>query len=78
MVAKTVPVGEHALIQRINRALAKEGEKLKKARTVRVSTSVGDFFIVDLQRNVVAYPDVDLEDLGRELKVLKPYEHFAD
>jgi len=50
-----VPVSERALIQRINRALAKEGEKLKKARGVRTILSVGDYYILDIQRNFIVH-----------------------
>ena len=72
-----MPVSERALVQRINRALGKDGERLCKSRSVQTSLTVGDYFVVDIERNFVAHQQVDLEDLGRELKVLRPYEHLV-
>lgn len=75
---KTVPVSERALIQRINRALAKDGERLRKARSVQTTLSVGDYYVLDVQKNFIAHQHVDLDHLGRELKVLHRYEHLVD
>lgn len=75
---RKVPVTTRALVQRINRALAKDEEQLRKARTAQTAAAVGDFYVVDLRRNVVAYQHVDLEALGRKLGVLQPYETLAD
>ena len=76
MVAKviTVPISERALVQRINRALAKDGETLRKARSAQTASSVGEYFIVDVKKNSVARARVDLVELGRELKLIAPYE----
>lgn len=76
MTAKaiTVPISERALVQRINRALAKDGETLRKARSAQTAASVGEYFILDTTKNSVARTDVDLVALGRKLKVLAPYE----
>ncbi len=71
-----VPISERALVQRINRKLADEGQLVKKARE-RVATTLGDYFVVDLTSNAVMDQDVDLEKLGRELKVLHDYETVA-
>jgi hypothetical protein len=76
--SRTVPVSERALIQRINRALAKEGEKLKKSRGVQTGLSIGQYYVLDLQRNFVRHQSVDPEDLGRQLNVLQPYEHLSE
>ena len=48
----TAPVSMRALIARINRKLADKGEVLKAARSERVASSVGLFFIV--RRNAIA------------------------
>ena len=47
----TAPVSMRALIARINRKLADKGEVLKAARSERVASSVGLFFIV--RRNAI-------------------------
>ena len=69
-----VPVTQRALIQRINRALAKEGQILKTTRGVKWRQSLGDYYVVDLNRNFIISTHNDVEELGRELKALAPYE----
>jgi hypothetical protein len=39
---KTILVTEHALVLRLNRAMDKEGLKLKKARSIQTELSVGE------------------------------------
>jgi hypothetical protein len=63
-----------AIAQRINRKLAKEGKCLKKARSIRDGLTVGEWFLVDLQCNLVTRQHVDPETLGRNLGVLRPWE----
>ena len=74
----TVSITRRALTQRINRALLKQNERLYKSRGMRMYFDVGDFYVVDLRRNLVAGKDVDPEELGRELGVLKKYERVVD
>lgn len=71
---KGVPVSKRALIQRINRRLARDGEKLYATRGRRAFQDLGEFHVIDVDRNFVAQKDVDLEELGRNLKVLSPWE----
>jgi hypothetical protein len=73
---KKVRVSLRALIQRINRQLAKEDEKLCKARVW--NTDTGDYYVVDLNRNVIVGQHVDPEVWGRELGVLHPWEVLAE
>ena len=74
-----VKVSERALIQRINRKLSKELKSLRGAREKSIGFhDTGRYYIVDDSRNLVAATDVKLEELGRELKVLKPYEVLVD
>ena len=69
----TAPVSMRALIARINRKLAAEGEVLKAARSERAASSVGLFFIV--RGNRIASEQVDPEALARKLGVLSEWEH---
>ena len=69
----TVPVSMRALVQRINRRLKVVGEVLKAARSERVASSVGLFFIV--RCNAINTQHVDPEKLGREMGVLSAWEH---
>ncbi len=74
MVKQKVPVSRRALVQRINRALAGEEECLRTARGGRARQDLGDFYVVNYNRNFVVRKDVDPEDLARELKVLADHE----
>lgn len=62
-----------AVLQRVNRKLKNANEIVKKARG-RLEQEVGKYYRLDLHRNVVVEKNVNLEKLGRELGVLKPYE----
>ena len=73
-----IPITKRALAQRINRKLATEGEKLVKARSERLALELGDYYAVDIGRNCVSRKDFELEGLGRQLGVLKPYEKVIE
>jgi len=80
-VAK-VPVSTRALVQRINRALAADGERLKKTRDrgawgQTAWLDLGDYYVIDLDRNVVVAHHVNLEGEGRKLGVLAEWEALA-
>lgn len=74
----TAPVTKQALLQRINRALKKSDQKVRTLRGDRWRSDLGDYFRIDLDRNVILEKHVDLEELGRELAVLHRWEHLAD
>jgi hypothetical protein len=67
-------VSKRALVQRINRQLRKQDEKLKGAR----GANAGEYRRVDTDRNFLIEEDVDLEALGRELGVLAAYERLEE
>ena len=73
----TNKVSEHALIQRINRKLRHDGEQLRKRRSLHVAQQISWYFWVDLQRNDIVCQHVDLEEFGRQLRVLRPSEQVA-
>ena len=74
------PVSTRAIIQRINRVLAKNGsdEQLKTARGWRYLQNCGQYYTINLHYNCIARHDVSPKDLARELGVLKPYEEVKD
>lgn len=74
MRKQTVPVTMRALIQRINRKLAKQSQVLKKVRGERARFDLGDYFIINTDRNILMYKQTDPEALGRELGVLELWE----
>ena len=71
-----VPVTRRALFQRLSRALAKKSERLIANRRPGPVPDIGNYYTVDTKKNSVARTDVDLEEIGRELGVLKPYERL--
>lgn len=79
-------ITEGALLKRINRALAKEGRRVKTSRPTYdggngpyYHSDLGRHYIVDIDRNLLIEPDVDLVDLGRDrLKVMKTWEYIDD
>jgi hypothetical protein len=76
-----VPVTERALVQRINRALAKAGRHghiMKKTRGMSAQLDLGRFYVLDIDRNFVVRSHVDLESLGRQLEVFHAYEVLAE
>lgn len=77
-VERKVPVSRRALIARITRRLAKDRKVLKAGRGIRTIKGMGDYYIVDLHRNVCVALNVDPEALGRELGVLADYEEVRD
>lgn len=72
------PVSERALFARLNRALAKQGESLKRCRAdTRSHLELGNYFIVG-DGNAVTAKHVDIAALAREMEVLKDYEELKD
>lgn len=76
---KFVPITERALVQRLRRLLAKDGERLLVNRTPHAHepANVGRYFIVD-GRNIMIDHDVDLAALGKELRALQPWERLQE
>jgi len=73
-----VSVSERALLGRINRRLAKDEEVLKKCRPdSRWYHDLGAYYGVGVRTNSICYQHIDLEEFGRELGVLRPFEALA-
>lgn len=74
-----IPVSERALLARVNRQLIKTGEQIMRCspKNVSAENELGRFYRVNVRVGGVQ-KHVDLEDLARELEVLKPYEKLAD
>ena len=75
---KTVPVSVRALIQRINRNLAKDQKQLKSTRGDRWRNELGDYYIIDENLNAVIEKHVTLEVLGRDLCCLSAWEAVSE
>lgn len=72
-----VQVTKRAIVQRIRRSLAKEGNMLRTSRSEGVRQDLGEYYVVDTFRNRVIERDVDLERLARDIGALEPYECIA-
>jgi hypothetical protein len=76
-----VPVSERALIQRINRVLAKRNEVMKTTRNrSRAEFDLGRYYVVRYggaaSSNIIAHHQ-NLESYGHELDVLQPWEQLV-
>jgi hypothetical protein len=71
-------VSMKSLMQRVNRKLAEQGERLRKTRSVRDFCNLGEYFTVDVQHNCVVRHHVDPEALARELGALQPWERVEE
>ena len=71
-----IPVTTRALIQRIKRKLA--AEKLGHELRGTMGRGARTYYLLDAKRRAVIDPKVDLEGLGRRLKVLDEWERLSD
>lgn len=68
-------VSEFAVRRRINRRLAQDGQRLHtSSRFRRCISDTGSYYITSIRQNTIEVAHVDLESLGHELGVLKPWE----
>lgn len=70
-------VTERALIGRINRRLAHDGEKLCKTRP-HEPADWGDFHTIDCNRNAIIGTNHNLEEFARELNVMAAGEALSE
>lgn len=74
--ASITVVSERAVLQRVQRILARDGDRLRKCRwEAREYIVLGSFYIVD-DRNVVTDTHVNLEQLARDLGAMQPQERM--
>lgn len=78
-MAKSSKVSQQALVARLNRRLAKQGEALRRCReNTRDHVTLGDFYVIDVARNSVVSKHVDLQKLAKRLGALKAGEILAN
>jgi hypothetical protein len=71
-------VTTRALVQRINRKLANENQKLCATRGERSRAEFGDYYIVNLHSGNVTSWRINPDEMARQLGVLRPYEEAID
>ena len=77
--AKPVPVTLRALLQRINRKLANEGQALRTLRVgSRWENDLGSYYIVDLFLNNIEATHQSPEELGRAIGALRDGETLTE
>jgi hypothetical protein len=80
----SVPVTMRAVLQRLNRKLAKDDEKMVKARGSRAIADLGEFYILresyvgGSSLTYVAHKNVDPVSWARESGVLADWEKVVD
>jgi hypothetical protein len=74
---KQVLVSKPALMARVNRRLARDGQVLRASRSAGSRLDLGDYYIVNVNGNYLEAQHIDLVVLARELGVLKPYERLG-
>ena len=67
-------VSEQALLKRINRVLAKRGQRVRRPRNQRARVDLGPYYVQDFKRNWIVATDIDLEGWGRDLDCLSSGE----
>lgn len=71
----SVKIREHALRQRVNRFLAKRGEKLHKSRGYRKS-QVGAWYVVNTETRQITGCFINLRHVAEVLGLLQPWEEI--
>lgn len=71
------------VVKRINRKLAHDGERLRRKRSDWAAHGSpmftrGDYYMVDLDRNVITAEGVDVAALATTLRVLGAAERIAE
>jgi len=69
-------ITERALFARMKRKLEKENMLLKKHQASSQWSNTGQFYIIDLQKNLVDRQGNDLEAWAREMNCLQDYEQL--
>ena len=75
------PVSERALIQRLNRKLAQDHLRVKKTREGRAMAFLGDYYVLDIYRNVITEHHLSLADLvemAKEHSVMAGHEKLEE
>jgi hypothetical protein len=74
-------ITEAALVKRINRKLAPQWQAIRKPRPGRYVDSLGPYYLLDVNRNVIESYGMgvaNLIDMARELRVLRESEVIVE
>jgi hypothetical protein len=73
----SIPVNERTLIQRVNRELLKTHRTVIKVKTAEARLITGDYYVLNTYTGTVDKLNVNLEKLGRHLRVLRTHEYLV-
>jgi hypothetical protein len=73
-----VAVSRRAVVQRVNRKLASQGQRMVAARSERVRQELGSYYVIDLNSNTVVWKRFDLAAYAQKLGALKTWERVED
>lgn len=78
MPSKTVPVTSRAILARVNRQLAKDGQSLKKCPPgSKAFAELGPYYLINGRKGLIRTA-IDLPEFATELGCLRPYERITD
>lgn len=73
------PITERALFARVDRHLAKQGERLRRARAGSKSfETLGQYYVVNQEKGTIQETKRDLESLAREYGLLAEWEELEN
>lgn len=72
------PVSRRAVLQRVNRKLAKDGLTLKVSTGGQAQIEVGQYFVLDVKRGAVIERHIKLEQFAKKSGVLADWERMED
>lgn len=74
---QTIPVSTRALLARIGRKLARDGESIRAMSPAsRWYAQYGPYYVVDANNAITTYKISDLGEFAREVGMLKPFERW--
>ena len=71
------PVSEKAVITRIKKKLAVDGESLRRSRSATEKQNFGEWFVVDSGDVVIAH-HCTIKKLAKEMNTIRADEYIAD
>lgn len=77
MANSIATISEAALLMRIDRFLSPLNQKVRKARGDYAKSSLGEYYLVDVDRNVILETHVQIEAMARRLGVLESWENVT-
>jgi hypothetical protein len=69
-------ISTRALLARVNRALAAEGQIFRRSRGKKLKAQLGEWHILDKTKGEIAARDLDIEQWARDRNLLQSWEEI--